>query len=132
MVSPTEGDPYMTVFDPSTLLQLVDDPRDRPFVHELASTFRRMLPARVGRVVSAVVASDVEEAMDAVLSLRVSSTMTGATELAELATFLEADLRHRDLPSARSQALLLPAVAQRAEAAIGAYLARAAHPGIPV
>ncbi|MCW2815834.1 MAG: Hpt domain protein [Nocardioides sp.] len=121
----------MTVFDPSTLLQLVDDPRERPFVIELAGTFRRMLPARVGRVVTAVVASDAEASMDAVLSLRVSATMTGATEVAELATFIEADLRKGDLPSARSQALLLPAVAERADAAIGSYLARASCQGVP-
>ncbi len=64
--------------------------------------------------------------MDAVLSLKVSATMTGARELAELASFIETDLRNLDLPAARSQALMLPAAAQRAGAAIDAYLARVA------
>ena len=114
----------MTVFDPSTLLQLVDDAKARSFVLELAGTFRRMLEPRVDRVVDAVLTSDPDEAMDAVLSLKVSSTMVGARELAELASYLESDLRSGDLPAARSQALLLPAAAQRAAAAIDAYLAR--------
>lgn len=114
----------MTVFDPSTLHQLVDDASERSFVLELASTFRRMLQPRVDRVVAAVLASDPDESMDAVLSLKVSATMTGARELAELASYIEADLRSLDLPAARSQALMLPAAAHRAEAAIDAYLAR--------
>lgn len=116
----------MSVFDPSTLHLLVEDARERPFVLELAGTFRRMLGARVGRVVSAVLAYDLdaEDAMDAVLSLKVSATMTGAHEIAELATFLEADLRRGDLPSARSRAMLLPDAGRRAEAAIERYLDR--------
>ena len=116
----------MTVFDPSTLHQLVDA-HERPFALELAGTFRRMLANRVGRVVAGVLASDHDETMDAVLSLKVSATMTGARELAELASYIEADLRALDLPSARSQALLLPAAALRAEGAIDAYLAQAPH-----
>lgn len=114
----------MTVFDPSTLHLLVDDVRERPFVLELVSTFRRMLDARVDRVVSAVLAPDPDEAMDAVLSLKVSATMTGARELAELASHIEVVLRVPDLPAARSQALMLQAAAHRAAAAIDAYLLR--------
>jgi len=128
MAVPTEGAASMTVFDPSTLHQLVDDPTQRPFVLELAGTFRRMLRGRVDRVVGAVLApeADPEESMDAVLSLKVSATMTGARELAELASYLEADLRHQDLPAARSQAMMLPPAADRAGAAIDAYLASVA------
>ncbi|MEO9325333.1 Hpt domain-containing protein [Nocardioides sp. C4-1] len=118
----------MTVFDPSTLHQLVDDVHDRPFVLELVATFRRMLAQRVDRVVAAVNGADPDEAMDAVLSLKVSSTMTGASELAEAATCIEASLRTYDLPRARSSALLLPAAAERAGAAIDSYLSRSASP----
>ncbi|MFB9313925.1 hypothetical protein [Nocardioides plantarum] len=115
----------MTVFDPSTLHQLVDDPRQRSFVLELAGTFRRMLQARVERVVTAVLAfeADPDESMDAVLSLKVSATMTGARELAELASYLEAALRTLDLPAARAQVRMLPPAADRAGVAIDAYLA---------
>lgn len=119
----------MTVFDPSTLHQLVDNAAERPFVLELAATFRRMLQPRVERVVAAVLASDADEAMDAVLSLKVSATMTGAGELAELAAYIESDLRSLDLPSARAQALMLTSAAHRAEAAIDAYLARTTTTG---
>ena len=114
----------MTAFDPSRLYELVDDAHQRPFVLELVGTYRRMLGTRVERVVTAVVTSDVDDAMDAVLSLKVSSTMTGACELAEIASLLEADLRSDDLPSARTQTLLLPDATQRATMAIDAYLAR--------
>lgn len=112
----------MSVFDPSTLHQLVDDAHDRPFVLELAGTFRRMLGQRIDRVVAAVSGADPDEAMDAVLSLKVSATMTGAAELAEAATCIEASLRTYDLPRARSNALLLPAAGERAAHAIDEYL----------
>ncbi len=114
----------MTVFDPSTLHRLVDDTEGRVFALELVSTYRRILDQRVTRLLAAVLASDPDEAMDAALSLKVSSTMTGAAELAELASFIEADLRSGDLPSARAQALLLTAAAARADAAIRRYVER--------
>ncbi|WP_170286200.1 Hpt domain-containing protein [Nocardioides rubriscoriae] len=114
----------MTAFDPSRLLDLVDDASQRPFVLELARTYRRMLEPRVARVLASVGAGDVDEAMDAVLSLKVSSTMTGADELSGLAAHLETDLRRGDLRSAGAQALLLPDAAQRAATAIDTYLAQ--------
>jgi HPt (histidine-containing phosphotransfer) domain-containing protein len=124
MAEPTEGAASMTVFDPSTLHQLVDDAKGRCFVLELAGTFRRMLETRVERVVSAIHVPDPDACMDAVLSLKVSATMTGARELAELASSIETDLRDVDLPAARSRAMMLPAAAHRAGVAIDAYLAR--------
>lgn len=116
----------MTAFDPTRLHELVDGPEQRPFVLELVATYRRMLQGRVDRVVDAVHASDLDDlddATDAVLSLKVSSTMTGACELAGLATSLHSDLRDGDVPSARARAALLPAAAHRAEVAIDDYLA---------
>lgn len=113
----------MTAFDPDTLHQLVDDVQERPFVLQLASTFRRMLAPRVERIMTAVMGRDPDEAMDAVLSLKVAATMTGAGELAGLTASIEADLRHVALPSARARALLLPAAAHRAAHAIDLYLA---------
>lgn len=128
MVPPTEGIRSMTVFDPSTLHQLVDDAAERAFVLDLARTFRRMLDARVDRVIRGVAGDDPDEAMDAVLSLKVSATMTGARELSYLAAGVETELRRRDLVAARLGASLLPAAAMRVEAAIDAYLARSATP----
>ncbi len=113
----------MTAFDPTRLHELVDGAEQRPFVLELVATYRRMLPTRVDRVVDALHATDLDDALDAVLSLKVSSTMTGACELAELSARLHADLRSGDLPSARARAALLPDTAHRTEVAIDAYLA---------
>jgi HPt (histidine-containing phosphotransfer) domain-containing protein len=117
----------MTVFDPTALHHLVDDARERSFVLEMLGTFRRMLERRVGRVVAAVLAADIDEGMDAVLSLKVSATMTGARELAELASYIEAHLRTSDFPSAHAHASTLLAASHRAQVAIDAYLVRMAE-----
>ncbi len=113
----------MTVFDPSTLHRLVDDADGRCFLLDLARTYQRMLTPRVDRLVAGVRHADTDDAMDAALSLKVSSTMTGASELAELASFIEADLRRHDLPAARARAFQLTAAALRAHDAIEEYLA---------
>jgi hypothetical protein len=110
-----------TVFDPSAVHRLEADTQSEPFVRTLVGTYQRMLAPRVDRLVDAVLTSDAEQALDAALSLKVSSIMTGATELAEIATFVVDDLRNNDLPSARSQALLLPGAALRARAALDVY-----------
>ncbi|WP_137292671.1 Hpt domain-containing protein [Nocardioides dongxiaopingii] len=111
-----------TPFDPATLHLLVDDVREQPFVLDLVGTYRSMLRPRVTRVVDAVLAADLECAMDAVLSLKVSSTMTGAQELAEMAGVVETHLRRDELADARAEALLLPPAATRAEEAITRYV----------
>jgi len=118
-----------TVFDPSAVHRLEADTQSEPFVRTLVGTYQRMLAPRVDRLVDAVLTSDSEQALDAALSLRVSSIMTGATELAEIATFVVEDLRNHDLPAARSQALLLPAAALRTREALDRYFgAPAAEP----
>lgn len=116
------GAARMTVFEPSTLHQLVDDAESRPFVLGLARTYLRLLDRRVTRLSTAVHHGDVVTAMDAALSLKVSSTMTGAVMLADLAVGIERDLRFGDLRSARSRATLLQAAAERTDAAVTAYL----------
>ncbi|WP_134767616.1 hypothetical protein [Nocardioides sp. 1609] len=118
-----------TAFDPATLHLLADDARGRSFVLDLVGTFRAMLHARVTRVVDGVLAADRAGSMDAVLSLKVSSTMTGAHQLAEIAGSVEGHLRRDDLPAARTEALLLPAAAARAEAAITRYVVSERGPG---
>lgn len=111
----------MNVFDPSAVHRLEADTDNRPFVRTLVGTYQRMLAPRVDRLLNALVASDTDEAIDAALSLRVSSIMTGATQLAETATFVIEDLRNDDLPAARAQALLLPAAASRTREALELY-----------
>lgn len=108
----------MTIFDLSAVRRLEIDTESPPFVRSLVDTYQRMLTPRVERLVDAVLASDAVEALDAALSLRVSSIMIGATELGELSAAVIGDLKNDDLPSARAQALLLPPAAVRARAAI--------------
>ncbi len=117
----------MIVFDPATLRQLVDDTQSPRFVLDLAHTFRSMLQPRVDRVVDAILADDLDDAMDAVLSLKVSSTMTGVLETAGLAAGVETRLRAGEVAAARSQALLLLPAATRAEVALDAFLAAEAQ-----
>lgn len=112
----------MTVFDPSALRRLEADTESRSFVHHLVETYQRMLTPRVERLMDALIASDAEEALDAALSLRVSSIMTGAAELAELASAVVDDLKNGDLPASRAQALLLAPAATRACKALEAYV----------
>lgn len=117
----------MTRFEPSRLVGMVDGPDAEEFAHELVRTYQRLLGQRVSRLVDAVLSSDVDVALDAVLSLKVSSTMVGAIDLAELASFIETDVRGGDLPSARSQALLLQPVAERTSLAIDDYFEHAGN-----
>ena len=87
----------MTVFDPSTLHRLLDDGSGRTFVLDLAANYRRILPQRVARLVRAVATDDVDETLEAALSLKVSSAMCGAHELAEAARVIEDDVRRGDV-----------------------------------
>lgn len=118
----------MTVFDPSTLHRLLDDGSGRTFVLDLAANYRRILPQRVARLVRAVATDDVDETLEAALSLKVSSAMCGAHELAEAARVIEDDVRRGDGPAARSHASLVPAAADRASMAIEAYLGSSRQP----
>lgn len=111
-----------TVFDPAAVQRLEVDTQSRAFVHSLVDTYRRMLDTRVDRVVDAVGAADDEATLDAAHSLRVSSIMTGAVELAELADDLVAAVRAGQVEVARQRAAELPGAADRARDALDGYL----------
>ncbi len=66
--------------------------------------------------------ADLDLALDAVRSLRVSSATVGADELAGLAGLIETALGRADFVSARTHAALLAEAASRAEREIAAYL----------
>lgn len=65
-----------------------------------ASTFLSMLPGRVARIAASLGAMDSESSLDAVLSLKISSSMAGAVEMEHLCWELEARLRQGKRPSA--------------------------------
>lgn len=122
----TWGQTEMTVFDPSATRRLETDTQSCAFVHSLVDTYREMLETRVERIVAALAATDVVAALDAAHSLRVSSVMTGTTELAELSAGIVDGLREDDLAAARTGGEQLPAAADRAREALDDYLGQPA------
>lgn len=112
----------MSTFDPRDLDQLALDIANWPFMVSFAEKYRRLLPDRVQRIVSATDAGDLEQAMDATLSLRVASSFVGTHELAEMARYVESRLRQGDVVGALARARLLADAAERAELALAAYL----------
>ncbi|MCZ2404829.1 hypothetical protein IV498_17015 [Paenarthrobacter sp. Z7-10] len=57
------------------------------------ASYLEMLPSRIARILAAVLSGDPESSMDAVLSLRVSSGMSGACRLEQNCRELETALR---------------------------------------
>ncbi|WP_182526486.1 hypothetical protein [Nocardioides dongkuii] len=114
----------MSVFDPQPLAKLAADMQDPRFARTFAEKYRSLLEHRVTRIIAALRDSDLIEAMDAVLSLKVASTSVGTSELAELALMIEREVRAQDAAAARTRASLLPDAARRADAALTAHLSR--------
>ncbi|WP_395695103.1 Hpt domain-containing protein [Nocardioides sp.] len=108
------------VFDPCVVADLTDDDM---FAHVFVDKFRTLLPQRVRRIATTLGEGDVDEALDAVRSLKVSACTVGAGELCLLGRTLEAHLRRTDLAHARIAVTGLADAAHRADEALGAYLA---------
>jgi HPt (histidine-containing phosphotransfer) domain-containing protein len=111
------------VFDPAALVSLTGHPDDDELALVVAGRYLRLLPERIRRVRAALRAHDPDTAMDAVLSLRVSSTTVGAGELAALGALIERHLRLVDLPAAYAAAQALGPAAERLEHALVDHLA---------
>lgn len=113
----------MSVFDPQALAKLAHDMKDRAFARSFAEKYSRLLDSRVSRITVALRTPDFVDAMDAALSLKVSSAAVGTCELAEIAQQIERDVRRQDAPAARMRASMLPDAAHRAHVALADYLA---------
>lgn len=113
----------MMVFDQRELERLADEARSTDAMCDYVGRYRRLLSRRVRRIVEALAVADLDDAMDAVLSLRASSVMVGACETAELAHQLKVVLRTGDLAGARSAASMLPMVTGRLDTLLGEFLA---------
>lgn len=113
----------MTVLDRDVLVRLGSDIQDCEFAISFASRYCSMLTTRVQRIVDALKVGDFVAAMDAVLSLKTSSTTVGTHELARLAREVEMGVRARDLAMAREHASRLADAADRAHEALADYLA---------
>jgi HPt (histidine-containing phosphotransfer) domain-containing protein len=115
-------DPAPTVFDCGAVRSLTGHSGDREFARVFVSRYRQLLPLRVRRIIGAVRDGDLDEAMDAVLSLKTASSTAGTGELFELGARIEGHLRQLDLPSAALLSDELHAAAQRAHRALTAFL----------
>ena len=114
--------PSQPCFDVADVLHLAGELDDRLFPWHFASRYREQLDQRVDRIEAALAAGDLTAALEVTLSLKVTSTLVGTRELAELSTVIEGDLRADDLTAARQSAARLPAVAARASDALNPYL----------
>lgn len=103
----------MSILDAAVITQLGTDLGDPAFVQRLVGTYRRMLPGRVERVITALEADDHDDLMDAVLSLRTSATTVGATALASLAGDVEQHVRGADTEAAHRAVRRLPGTARQ-------------------
>ena len=84
------------VFDARAVRSLTGHADDRAFARILVGRFRQLLPLRVRRIARAVQMADLDDAMDAVLSLKASSSTIGAVELHEIAVRVEGHLKGKD------------------------------------
>ncbi|MBB6629826.1 hypothetical protein H5V45_21085 [Nocardioides sp. KIGAM211] len=109
-------------FDAAALVRMAIDVNDRAFTSVFATRYRQMLAGRVNRITSALLKADVDAALDATLSLKVSSVTVGTCELADLALDIEDNVRRFDVTAARTVASRLPVAAARADHALAEYL----------
>ena len=117
--------PEIPAFDATALDRLAREVEDTTYPPVFAARYQQMLASRVGRIAEALGEGDLDTALDAVLSLRVSSATVGTCELAQIARDIELNLRGQDLASARMSSRRLAVVASRAHLALGGYLATA-------
>ncbi|WP_104138112.1 hypothetical protein [Arthrobacter sp. ZGTC131] len=90
------------MFSPSRLLRLAEDVESDAVAISYAATFLRMLPERVGRILSTVREGDLPGALDAVLSLKVRAHMVGGLAMEQDCRVLEENLRQGDSDAARA------------------------------
>jgi HPt (histidine-containing phosphotransfer) domain-containing protein len=81
------------LLDPSVLDILGDEIGCRSDTQDFLRTYLEMLPNRLKRIASAVENQNCESALDAVLSLKVTSTMVGALRTEQRCRDLELELR---------------------------------------
>jgi HPt (histidine-containing phosphotransfer) domain-containing protein len=110
------------VFDARAVRNLTGHANDRAFARVLVGRYRQLLPLRVRRIGAAVRTEDLDDAMDAVLSLKAASSTLGAGELYEIAVRIEGHLRRQDFGAAVVAASELPGAEHRAERALTAFL----------
>jgi HPt (histidine-containing phosphotransfer) domain-containing protein len=117
-----EPAPAPVVFDVFAVRSLTGHAGDGAFAQVFVRRFRQLLPVRVRRIAAALHAHDIDEAMDAVLSLKTAAGTLGGAELNQISCRIEHHLRNLDPAAALVAASELPAAQQRAEQALTAFL----------
>jgi HPt (histidine-containing phosphotransfer) domain-containing protein len=104
-------DESLPVLDPTPLLALADEAGDAVAQRFLVE-YLNLLPARVSRVIGGLSSSDVESSRDAVVSLKVSSAMAGATRMEHYCLELEDRLTARTMPDAAAALLSMSRISR--------------------
>lgn len=110
------------VLDLRALENLAEEMESLSVAVHFAEKYAGLLPSRVARIHDTLDSGDLHRALDAVLSLKVTSTTVGAYELEQLAAAIEVRVRAHDLEGARSLAAGLGEPADRTSRALGDYL----------
>ena len=102
----------MPLLDLTVLRQLEEELGDSGVARSFVTDYIGIWDKRLSYLERSVEGHDVEQAMDALISVKISALMVGASRLARLAVEAECLLRARDLTAVR---LLLPDLAQTGE-----------------
>ncbi|EMY35353.1 hypothetical protein D477_004976 [Arthrobacter crystallopoietes BAB-32] len=105
----TASDPYpdLPLIDPHVLEDLASQLESTTPALTFAQDFVLAWPGRCVRLSESVAGRDLAAAMDAVLSLKIASTMVGAAKLARLALDLEGEIRGDQLGDAKETLVLI-------------------------
>lgn len=104
-VRPVSDDEVMPVLDSSRLRLLAQEVGNKA-AYDFLATYLRLLPTRMARIVDQIASGDIEASMDAVLSLKVTSSMIGAIRLEHYCQALQHQLslgRLADAETAKSE-----------------------------
>jgi HPt (histidine-containing phosphotransfer) domain-containing protein len=118
------------VFHPDALLDLAKQLQGTTIPRRYALTFLEMLQARVERVLSTIGNNDTDNALDAVLSLKVNAHMVGALAMEETCNGLEQSILHGDMPGAARNAVVLPGLVCTLKTAMYEFLTRTLNEGM--
>jgi hypothetical protein len=89
------------LLDPAVLRDLEEQLGGAGIASDFARDYATLWGQRQGNLVAAVEREDRERALDAVISLKVSSAMVGGARMARLTERLEAFIRGGDFPGGR-------------------------------
>ena len=111
---------HLLALDPRVLAELAEDLESEAYAREVVAAFVLRWPARLAHLRESVAAEARVRALDAIASIRVSSTMVGAPQLEGAARTVTELLQAEDYDAARSLMPALEGVGERTVAAIRA------------